>query len=270
MKSLALRVMAGTALSCVLLVACKNTEGGGAPAAVQSSTPVPEASQPVAANGDVTQVITNALKRARPQLEVSNIKPAPITGLYSVQVVGGPTLYAAADGSHFIAGELYQVTSTELVNLTEQERSGERKDLLAAVPRDQTINFTPKETKGTAFVFTDVDCFYCQKLHHGMARMNELGIEIRYLAYPRAGIGSPSYKKIATAWCADNKQEAINKLKNREEIPLNVCANNPVAHQFALGEQMGVNGTPAIFLADGTMIAGYVPPEELAKRLGIK
>jgi thiol:disulfide interchange protein DsbC len=61
----------------------------------------------------------------------------------------------------------------------------------------------------------------------------------------------------------------MNKLKNREDIPKKECANNPVANQFALGEQLGVNGTPAIFLADGTLVPGYVPPEELAKRLGI-
>lgn len=257
--------MTGVALSCVLLVACKEGTGNGEPPAPAAAAPA----QPATATGDVSQVITNALKRARPQLQIVDIKPAAVPGLHSVRVAGGPTLYATPDGKHFIAGELYQVTDTELVNLTEQERAGERKQLLATIPQDQTINFSPKETKGTVFVFTDVDCFYCQKLHHGMDKMNELGIEVRYLAYPRAGIGSPSYKKVASAWCADNKQEAMNKLKNREEIPLNVCESNPVAQQFALGEQMGVNGTPAIFLADGTLIPGYVPPEELAKRLGI-
>jgi thiol:disulfide interchange protein DsbC len=267
------RLIAGAA--CVLmLTACKDSPAAGnataapaanGPAAAVASAPAPAAAQ----GGDVKQIITNALKRARPELEVADVKPAAIPNLYSVRVTGGPTLYATADGTHFIAGELYEVTSTELVNVTEQERAGERKDVLASVPRDQTINFTPANTKGTAYVFTDVDCFYCQKLHHGMAKMNELGIEIRYLAYPRAGIGSPSYKKIVSAWCSDNKQEAINKLKNREEIPLKDCKDNPVAGQFELGEQLGVHGTPAIFLADGTAVPGYVPPEELAKRLGI-
>lgn len=273
MKSNASKLISG-AVFILSLVACKDTPAEGTPAEsnLQAAAPAanaPAASAPAAQGGDVSQVIANALKRARPELVVSDVKPAAIPNLYSVRVAGGPTLYATADGSHFIAGELYQVTDTELVNLTEQERAGERKVALANVPMDQTINFTPANTKGTAFVFTDVDCFYCQKLHHGMARMNELGIEIRYLAYPRAGIGSPSYYKIVSAWCADNKQDAINKLKNREEIPKKECANNPVANQFALGEQLGVNGTPAIFLADGTLVPGYVPPEELAKRLGI-
>jgi len=269
MKSNASRLIAG-AVCVLMMTACKDTPAASnSDAAPVANTPA-VASAPAAQGGDVKQVISNALKRARPELVVSDVQPSAIPTIYSVRVAGGPTLYATADGTHFIAGELYQVTNTELVNLTEQERAGERKVALAAVPRDQTINFSPATVKGTAFVFTDVDCFYCQKLHHGMAKMNELGIEIRYLAYPRAGIGSPSYKKIASAWCSDNKQEALNKLKNREEIPINVCENNPVAQEFALGEQLGVNGTPAIFLADGTLVPGYVPPEELAKRLGIR
>lgn len=268
MKSNVSRLIAGAA--CVLmLTACKDSPAAGNADNTASAKAAPVAGAPAAQGGDVTQVISSALKRARPELVVVDVKPSAIPNIYSVRLVGAPTLYATADGTHFIAGELYQVTSSELVNLTEQERAGERKVALEGIPKDQTINYTPANTKGVAFVFTDVDCFYCQKLHHGMAKMNELGIEIRYLAYPRAGIGSPSYQKVASAWCAENKQDALNKLKNREEIPLNVCQNNPVANQFALGEQLGVNGTPAIFLADGTLVPGYVPPEELAKRLGI-
>lgn len=266
MKSNASRLIAGV-LCVLMMTACKDTPAEGNAAAPATNTPA-DAGAP-AQGGDVTQVISSALKRARPELVVSDVKPSAIPNIYSVRVTGGPTLYATADGSHFIAGELYQVTTNELVNLTEQERAGERKVVLATIPKEQTINYTPATTKGVAYVFTDVDCFYCQKLHHGMAKMNELGIEIRYLAYPRAGIGSPSYKKIASAWCADNKQDAMDKLKNRVEIPVNVCENNPVANQFAMGEQLGVHGTPAIFLADGTLVPGYVPPEELAKRLGI-
>jgi thiol:disulfide interchange protein DsbC len=270
MKSNVLKVIAGTALCGFMLVACKdNADAANAQPTLEKAPTAGQ--QPAAASagsGDVTQTITNALKRAQPRMEVFEVTPSQIGGLYKARVSGG-VIYVTGDGAHFIAGELYQVTDTQFLNLTEQERAGERKALLAEVPMDQTINFSPKETKGTAFVFTDVDCFYCQKLHHGMAKMNELGIEIRYLAYPRAGIGSPSYQKVASAWCAENKQEAMNKLKNREEIPMNVCANNPVAGQYALGDKMGVNGTPAIFLADGTMIPGYLPPEELAKRLGI-
>jgi thiol:disulfide interchange protein DsbC len=92
---------------------------------------------------------------------------------------------------------------------------------------------------------------------------------VRYLAYPRSGIGGDSYRKIVSAWCADDSQTALTKLKNRESIPNNVCAGNPVADQFMLGQQVGVQGTPAVILESGELIPGYVSADDLAARLGI-
>ena len=99
--------------------------------------------------------------------------------------------------------------------------------------------------------------------------MNAMGIEVRYLAYPRSGIGGESYRKIASAWCADDRNTAMDKLKNRENIPENVCSKNPVADQFALGQQVGVRGTPAMVLESGQMLPGYLSADDLAGRLGI-
>ena len=95
-----------------------------------------------------------------------------------------------------------------------------------------------------------------------------MGIEVRYLAYPRAGIGSRSYQKIVSAWCSDDPNGAITRLKAGEEIPDSTCTN-PVAGQFELGGQVGVSGTPAIVLEDGRLLPGYMPAEDLAKTIGI-
>ena len=100
--------------------------------------------------------------------------------------------------------------------------------------------------------------------------MNQMGIEVRYMAYPRAGVGSESYRKIASAWCAQDRQVALTQLKNREEIPDNVCPGNPVADQFMLGQEAGVRGTPALVLENGTMVPGYVSAADLAGRMGLK
>jgi len=103
-----------------------------------------------------------------------------------------------------------------------------------------------------------------------MPEMNAEGIEVRYLAYPRSGIGGSSYKKIATAWCANDPQKALTDTKNGKKLPLNVCSDNPVAEHYALGGQFGVTGTPALVLADGRLIPGYMPTEKLLQTLGLK
>lgn len=215
-------------------------------------------------------VIEAKLKQARPDLPVASVQPSVAPGLYEVQLKGGPMLYATGDGDFFVLGDLFAVNIDGIVNLAEQQRDIARKELIAAVPREQMIIFSPEgETKAAVTVFTDVDCFYCQKLHNEVAALNKKGIEVRYLAYPRAGVGSESYRKIASAWCADNPQKAITALKARKEIDENVCPGNPVAEQFMLGQQAGVQGTPAMVLESGEMVPGYMPADDLAKRIGI-
>ena len=123
-------------------------------------------------------------------------------------------------------------------------------------------------TKTHINVFTDVDCGYCRKLHQEIADINKLGIEVRYLAYPRQGLGTETHRRIASAWCADNPNEALTTLKQGGQIPNKQC-DNPIAGQYELGQQVGVTGTPAIVTADGRLLPGYMPAPKLAEALGL-
>ncbi len=224
----------------------------------------------VGAQDSPESVIAAKLNKARPDLTVESVRASVAPGLYEVQIKAGPMLYATEDGDFFVAGDLYAVNMDGIVNLAEQQRDMDRKELMARIPRKDMIIFSPEgETRASVTVFTDVDCYYCQKLHNEVPAMNQAGIEVRYLAYPRAGVGSESYRKIASAWCAENPQVAITRLKQRKEIPENVCPGNPVADQFMLGQQAGVNGTPALVLEDGRILPGYLSAQDLAQRLGI-
>jgi len=214
--------------------------------------------------------IMASLRSARPDLNYGDIQASPIPGIAMLQVENGPMLYVYNDGEFFFDGDLYQVGKGRFINIKEQALTAVRKDLLAEISLDEMIVFAPKgAVKGVINVFTDVDCGYCRKLHKEVPELNAMGIEVRYLAFPRAGVGSDSYKKIASAWCAEKPQEALTALKNSKKIEQNVCADNPVAKQYKLGQQMGVNGTPAILLSDGSLLPGYRPAADLARVLGI-
>jgi thiol:disulfide interchange protein DsbC len=216
-------------------------------------------------------VIKRALEGSRPDVKVASMAKSEINGLYAVQIENGPLVYATPDGKYFVVGDLFQVQAGGFVNLGEQKRNGERVKEMAAVKLDDMIIFKAKgATKAVVNVFTDVDCGYCQKLHKEVPQLNALGIEVRYLAYPRAGVGSETYQKLVTAWCAKDRQGALTRLKNRENVPVSTCANNPVAAEFALGERIGVNGTPALITTNGELIPGYMPAQELAQRLGVR
>lgn len=218
----------------------------------------------------VVNTITEKLTSGRSDLNYHVIGEAPIDGFYEVQVESGPVLYVSANGEHFFDGNLYQVKAGQFVNVRDMRLNDERQTLFASRSTSDMIIFKPAgQTKAVMNVFTDVDCGYCRKLHREVAELNAYGIEVRYLAYPRAGIPSESYKKIATAWCAKDQQDILTRVKNGENIATAVCEDNPVAEHFALGRDLGVSGTPSIILMDGTMIPGYQPAADLAKIFGL-
>ncbi|MEZ5448285.1 MAG: DsbC family protein [Thiolinea sp.] len=128
-------------------------------------------------------------------------------------------------------------------NLSEQARTQARKAEMAAIDPASTIIFKAKgDEKHVLSVFTDVTCPFCTKLHKEVDKLNEEGVTVHYLAYPRAGIGSGSYKDMVSIWCSDNPQEALTKSKNGEKVEAKEC-ENPVANHFALGQKVGVSGT---------------------------
>ncbi|MEZ5558334.1 MAG: DsbC family protein [Pseudomonadales bacterium] len=214
-------------------------------------------------------LLVNKLKALRPGIPIEHVTAAPMPGFYALELTGGTVFYGTADGRYLFAGDLYELGDDDLVNLAEVKRAAKRHELIAAVPRKDMVVFSPSgPTKAAISVFTDVDCGYCRKLHQEVPRLNELGIEVRYLAYPRAGIGSESYRKIVSAWCSDDPHEAITRLKAGGTIPDATC-DNPVAQEYDLGRQVGVTGTPAIVLEDGTLLPGYMPADELARTVGI-
>ena len=204
-------------------------------------------------------------------LEVDSVAVSELPGMYRVQLRQGPILYATGDGAHFILGDLYGVAATGFVNLTERQRSENRRLALADVAGAKTIVF-PAEGRIRAHVtvFTDVSCFYCQKFHREVPELNRRGVEVRYLAYPREGIGSAGFRQLASAWCADDRPSTLTRLKNGETLPANVCTGNPIAEQFELGQQLGVRGTPAIVTPLGEMIPGYRSADDLMALLGVE
>ena len=215
-----------------------------------------------------SDVVVAKLKTLRPDLPIEGATASPIPGLIAIELTGGGVLYASQDGRYLIAGDLFEMGDT-LVNLASKARDEKRKELIAAVPVGDMAVFPAKgPTKAVITVFTDVDCGYCRKLHQEVPSMNKMGVEVRYLAYPRSGVGSPGYDKLVTAWCSADRQDAITRMKRGEELPPKTC-ENPVAREYELGHLAGLTGTPSIVLEDGRMLGGFVTADQLKEELGI-
>ena len=231
----------------------------------------------VEVNDEVEQVpetraknILRKLLTARPDLEFSILGISPIPGVYEVQVKNGPILFVYESGEYLFQGDLLQIKANEIISAMEVRKKNKRREFFAKRSTDDMIIFKPEgESKAIMNVFTDVDCSYCRKFHQEVPQLNAMGIEVRYLAFPRAGIPSSSYNKIAKAWCAEDKQDALTLVKMGRNVDVAVCDNNPIEEHYAFGNSIGVTGTPAIILMDGTLIPGYQPAANFAKILDI-
>lgn len=219
-----------------------------------------QAAEPV----DVPAALKAKLDQMLPGGTPEGIRPTAVPGLWEVSV-GLNVVYFSADGSHFFRGELIDADSGQ--NLTELAVRSKRLEALDALGEEGMIVYAPqKETRHTITVFTDVDCGYCRKLHSGMAEMNRLGIKVRYLAFPRAGVGSPTFRKMAAVWCAKDQRKAMDAAKAGQPVADADC-DHPLADHLALVRALGLSGTPALVLEDGRLVPGYVPPDRLLAML---
>jgi len=208
--------------------------------------------------------IRAVIEATQPNMQVTEITASRVSGLYEITMSNGQTLFASEDARFFIPGDLYEAMPEGLVNLGELKRNVLRAEKIAAVPESEMIIFEPEDgRKATVTVFTDVDCPYCRQLHGEMSRLNELGIAVRYLGYPRTGLDTETHHKMISAWCADDPNAMFTSSTRGGTIPEIEC-DNPIADHYQLGREVGVTGTPALVLEDGTILPGYVPADTLA------
>ena len=214
--------------------------------------------------------ILSSFRQAAPHLPVAAVSESPMRGLYEIRVEGQSTVFHVSDDGQFLlAGDLYALRSGGLDNLTEANRETSRRRLLAGLAPDQMVVFAAAEpTRAVVTVFTDVDCVHCRRFHGDVGVLNAMGIEVRYLAYPGAGVGSVTYKNMESAWCAEDPQLAITELKRGGTVDEATC-DAPLAEHMTLAKAVGVEGTPTLITTNGERLSGYIHPTELAERLGV-
>ena len=197
-------------------------------------------------------------------LKLEDVRMTPVNGIYEI-TRGSEISYTTGDGRYVIIGDMIDIDSDQ--NLSENRRRTIRQRLIDTVPEAEMLVFGPKSPKYTITVFTDIDCGYCRRLHSQIAEYNRLGIRVRYLFYPRSGPDTDSWHKAESVWCASNRNDALTRAKNGEDIKSPKCPTEIVKRDWELGHKLAVEGTPAIFLASGEMLPGYAPPTQLLQYL---
>jgi len=212
------------------------------------------------------EVIQN-LSRFFDGIDKKDITDSPFKGVYEV-ITYNPidSMLISEDGQYLIQGDVVNIKTRSLIQKSSKVKNL-KLDLISAIKDSDKIIYKAQDEKYQVHVFTDVDCPYCRRLHNSIGQMNDLGISVKYLASPLASLHPKAQGKMQKIWCADDRNQAMDDYNDSGTIVDASNCDNPVADQLEISKQLGVTGTPAIFLSDGTHLPGFLPADKLLRKI---
>lgn len=227
-----IRNLRSTLGACLLSAACT------LPAMAQTAEPT-------------TTVISDRLQALYPTTRFGAVNTTPWPGVFEV-VMGANLAYVDASGQYFLFGHLYDMQ-------TQRDLTVERKDALArvdfaALPLADAV----KEVRGTGArtiaIFSDPDCPYCRRLEAEIKNLSD--VTLYTFLMPIASLHPEARSKAIAVWCASDQVEAWHALMWDDKKPRAQECVHPVDRNVALGERLGINGTPTLVAADGRVLPG--------------
>lgn len=206
-----------------------------------------------------------------PGFPVDAIRATPVDGIYEV-VSGSDVMYMTPDARYLFRGALLDLE--EQRDLTSQRRSEVVHRRVDRLDREGMIVYEPQQgpAEHTITVFTDTTCPYCRRLHDDLMKMIERHpIRVRYLMFPREGLESTGADQMRDVWCADDPRAALTRAKDGDTVARrDDDCDAPIRAHFETGQEIGVDGTPYVLIADGPVFSGYRPYHELLALMGIE
>lgn len=198
--------------------------------------------------------VAERIRGKYPRTEFRSISKTPVAGVYEV-VMGQNVAYVDESGRYFLFGRMFDMERQK--DLTEARVQEASTVDFKAFPLDSAIKSVRGTGKRTLVVFSDPDCPFCKRLEQSLEQLND--VTIYTFLYPLAQIHPDARRKAVAVWCSPNREEAWRALMLRNVLPAAANCDNPVDATVALGQRLGVNGTPTMFSSDGRRIAGAIP-----------
>jgi thiol:disulfide interchange protein DsbC len=201
-----------------------------------------------------------SLRKTYPNTNFTAVRPAGVAGMYEVQM-GGKLAYTDATGRYFLFGNLVDLQNQ--VNLTADRMAEMTKIDVKTLPLAQAIKTVKGKGSRTLYVFADPECGYCKSLEKTLTGVEDVTIYTFLMPI----LGPRSQASAESIWCAKSPSMALQGyMVDGAELKPAKC-DNPLARNVALGESMGVQGTPTIFTAAGKRIAGAPQLDRLNEAL---
>jgi thiol:disulfide interchange protein DsbC len=198
-----------------------------------------------------------------PGAAVTNVARSPYFGLYEAQF-DDRMIYTDAKVSYVVVGAIFDADTKQ--NLTDARLRQLNRVAWDQLPLDLAI----KKVKGNGArklaIFSDADCPYCKRLESEMKTLDN--VTIYTFLFPIAQLHPDSARKSALIWCAPDRSKAWDEWFASGKLPNNKgdCAT-PLAKTAQLGQKYRVSATPTLVFADGSMVPGALPLDQLENEL---
>lgn len=200
-------------------------------------------------DADIDKVVSEAY----PNVKIDSIKK--IDDNFHEILINNQIYYATNDGKYLIVGSVIDLDTKE--SITENTKMRQRLSIIESIEEKNLVIYKPTKTDYVLTIFTDTSCPYCQKLHDELPDLLENNIEVRYVIFSRNGSDVDTYQQLLSAWCANDRLDAIEELFQGELLDESDGCDNPLNKNFEYASMLSVEGTPTIFLEDGRIIPGY-------------
>lgn len=215
----------------------------------------------------VPKAVIEKITAAIPNTKIDSITPTKVKGLYEVAAKGN-VVYVDEKGKYLLVGELFEFASGR--NITADRRKSLIKPFnWTSLPLKDAIRINGPDSERKIAVFDDPDCPYCRKFHSEIPAITKAGVEVYVFLTPIKQIHPLAYDKSVSVWCNVDRDKTLKAAMNGEAVEAGKC-EHPVDRNMDMMKNLGVAGTPTIFLSNGQRMDGYVTASRILEAYGEK
>jgi thiol:disulfide interchange protein DsbC len=210
-----------------------------------------------AQDADETRV-RQAVQAKFPKMVVDAVTRLPFGGLFEV-VMGSEVVYTDAKAEFMLGGTLYDIRTMPARNVTQDTTQKIAAKLITA-SQDSAIKVVRGNGKRVLYTFEDPNCGYCKELYKELAKVTDVTVYTYLLPI----LSPDSTEKARAVWCARDRAKAWEQVMTKGALTEQPRAcDAPLAKNTEMSQRLGVRGTPAIYLANGQQLGGFIPAQQI-------
>jgi thiol:disulfide interchange protein DsbC len=256
------------ALAAAVLLACLGT--------AQAQAQLPPVGQPLKQE-QASQELLARLRTLYPATTFKSVSTTPWPGVFEVSM-GANLAYVDGSGRHFLFGHLYDMRD-------QRDLTAERRQALARVdvqnlPLADAITEIRGDGSRFLAIFSDPDCPYCKRLEVDLQDLTN--VTIHTFVMPLVSLHPEARDKAIKVWCASStdasgppepskltaarikawhllmRASSADASSAAAQAPVKAEAecDHPIDRNVALGQTLGIHGTPTLVAGDGRLLQG--------------